>query len=505
MFSSLFSLCLITGMTLYVSSLVKRRRYPPGPTPLPLLGNALELDISQPWLSYLKFGKKYNSPVVCASALGMNMISINDYEVARDILGKRGYRNAGRPPLEMLDKVVGAIWSWVALPASHPIWKYCRKEADIMLRPSESGSKAFRGLEMEKMKDVLEMLKNQPEEFVHHCRYFTLAFNMELAYGVVITDSHDPFIAIADQAFEAVNQSSLYPIVNAFPWLRHLPSWLPFMQFKKESVQWRQANRDLAYLPLNSVLETFEKDPDGESVAKQMLRRKRDGEDIDMEMIRYMLWTLVGAGSDTSTSVVLSFILCMKIFPGIQTKAQEEVDRVVGKSRMPTFADRDNLPYVEAVMYEVLRVAAVVPFGIPHAATADDIWRDESNGKEFLIPKDSVLFANAWAMTRDPKLYANPMRFTPSRFLNEDGSFNRDAILPDMVYGFRPRTCPGKYVVEDLLFIFAASVLSQFDIRPKGGEKSTLELEGMELDSLWKSGLIRYPKEFECEFIPRIV
>jgi len=77
--------------------------------------------------------------------------------------------------------------------------------------------------------------------------------------------------------------------------------------------------------------------------------------------------------------------------PTVQKKAQEEIDRVIGDSnRLPDFLDRSNMPYVEAILHEVLRYGLVLPLSLPHLSTTDDVY----NG--FLIPKGTLLISNIW-------------------------------------------------------------------------------------------------------------
>jgi cytochrome P450 len=80
----------------------------------------------------------------------------------------------------------------------------------------------------------------------------------------------------------------------------------------------------------------------------------------------------------------------MTLFPDVQKKAQEEIDRVIGPCRLPTCADRENLPYVAATVKEVLRWHPVAPMGLPHTSTKDDVCEG------YFIPKGSMLFANVW-------------------------------------------------------------------------------------------------------------
>ena len=80
----------------------------------------------------------------------------------------------------------------------------------------------------------------------------------------------------------------------------------------------------------------------------------------------------------------------MSLYPDVQAKAQAEIERVCGRSRLPEMADTDSLPYVQAIMYEVLRWHAIVPLSMPHVATEDDQYEG------YVIPKGSVLIPNAW-------------------------------------------------------------------------------------------------------------
>lgn len=74
--------------------------------------------------------------------------------------------------------------------------------------------------------------------------------------------------------------------------------------------------------------------------------------------------------------------------PAAARKAQEELDRVVGRARLPTYADEPSLPYVGAWLKELNRWHPVVPLAVPHAATADDVYEG------FFIPKGATVFGN---------------------------------------------------------------------------------------------------------------
>ena len=85
-------------------------------------------------------------------------------------------------------------------------------------------------------------------------------------------------------------------------------------------------------------------------------------------------------------------MMAMAMYPDVQKKAQEEISKVVGPNRLPDFEDLDNIPYVKAVAMEVIRWRPAVPFSIPHATTADDVY----NG--YHIPANSTVIANIWCI-----------------------------------------------------------------------------------------------------------
>jgi len=106
-------------------------------------------------------------------------------------------------------------------------------------------------------------------------------------------------------------------------------------------------------------------------------------------------YTVYGAASDTTISTIGSFFYYMAVNPGIQEKAQKEIDRVISRNRLPDFSDRPAMPYVEAIYREVLRSRPPLRMGLPHCVMEDDHYN------EYFIPKGATLLGNIWAMTHD--------------------------------------------------------------------------------------------------------
>ena len=123
------------------------------------------------------------------------------------------------------------------------------------------------------------------------------------------------------------------------------------------------------------------------------------------------------------------FFLAMALNPQVAKKAQEELDRVVGKGELPDFSHKDRLPYIDALVKEVLRWSPPLPFGLANRAMQDDVYRG------YFIPAGATVIQNVWAIFRDPKIYPDPEAFNPDRFL-KDGKINPLALNPeDRVFG----------------------------------------------------------------------
>ncbi|CUA74191.1 O-methylsterigmatocystin oxidoreductase [Rhizoctonia solani] len=192
-------------------------------------------------------------------------------------------------------------------------------------------------------------------------------------------------------------------------------------------------------------------------------------------------------GSDTTVSSLKTFVLAMLLFPECQAKAQGEIDRVIGSSRLPTFDDKDQLPYVNNLINEVMRWQPVTPLAVPHACTQDDVYRN------YRIPKGAIVIGNVWSMSRNAEVYKNPEDFNPDRFL--------DPQVPKIpAFGFGRRLCPGIHYAEASIFITVTSILAAYTItkaKDENGEEITPSTEGV------AESVVYHPKPFKCVFTPR--
>jgi cytochrome P450 len=193
------------------------------------------------------------------------------------------------------------------------------------------------------------------------------------------------------------------------------------------------------------------------------------------------------AGAETTYTALSWWALAMIAHPEVQRCAQVELDSVVGRSRVPTFSDVSSLPYIQAIVKEVLRWRPPLPFSVPHSTTEDDWY------KGMFIPKGTIFLPNLWQCHHDPASYGDDAaRFNPGRFLDPSGK-----IVPGpaqthgeghVTFGFGKRTCIGNHVANDSLFIFIATTLWAMNLERVSDEQGK-EIP-LDTDSFFDTGIV---------------
>ncbi|QRW13590.1 cytochrome P450 family protein [Ceratobasidium sp. AG-Ba] len=173
--------------------------------------------------------------------------------------------------------------------------------------------------------------------------------------------------------------------------------------------------------------------------------------------IREVAIGLLAGGTDTGVGSLIVFVIAMLLFPEVQSKAQKEIDSVVGIGRLPTVEDQPNLQYIRRIMLECARWQPVVPLAVPRRCSEDN----EYHG--YLIPEGAIIFGNVWAISRNEDVYPDPETFNPDRFLDPN-------LPPAPVFGWGRRVCPGMYYSDSSLFLVIVSMLAAYNIVPPKDE-----------------------------------
>ncbi|KAG8723988.1 hypothetical protein FRC09_000885 [Ceratobasidium sp. 395] len=192
---------------------------------------------------------------------------------------------------------------------------------------------------------------------------------LRAAYGYEVESSNDPFVLSIKSVVEIVSQIALPGnfLVNLIPTLLYAPEWLPGTSWKRKARGWRAQkdqvlNETFAWTK-NQMAQGMAKPSILRSILENIHESKHEDPQHQEEAVKEVALALFGAGSDTTAGTLMAFVLAMVRFPEVQTKAQQEIDAVIGPNRLPEISDRPNLTYVGNIVQEVLRWRPVVPMG----------------------------------------------------------------------------------------------------------------------------------------------
>ncbi|KAK7903829.1 hypothetical protein LTR67_001849 [Exophiala xenobiotica] len=206
--------------------------------------------------------------------------------------------------------------------------------------------------------------------------------------------------------------------------------------------------------------------------------------------LAYDIGTIYEAGSDTTTMALEVFILAMLLYPKVMHKAQAELDTVVGVNAFPDFTHKAALPYIDAIIKEVLRWRPVSAGGIPHAVIQDDEYMG------YHIPKGATVIGNHWSISLDEAVYENPYDFNPDRWIQSPD-------LPLVAFGFGRRICTGQHIARNSLFINISRMLWTFDIGYReevvDGKRQRCVID----EYAFTQGFNSRPCKFQAEFTVR--
>jgi cytochrome P450 len=209
----------------------------------------------------------------------------------------------------------------------------------------------------------------------------------------------------------------------------------------------------------------------------------KEAQDLPLQELSHIIGVLVKGGLETTSSVIEFSTMATILYPESAAKAQEELDSVVGRNRLPSFDDISNLPYVNAFIKEVIRWRSVLPMGVTHSPMKDDEYLG------YRIPKGAMVFENQWAINMDDENFQDPNEFRPERWLQHP---NR----PLCAFGFGRRTCPGKQLAQNSVFIAIARNLWAYNISHSYVDGKKVPIDSLDTMKVALAG----PSPFEASF-----
>ncbi|KAJ7731639.1 cytochrome P450 [Mycena metata] len=466
---------------------------PPGPRKLPLVGNLFDLPPTFEWKAYMEWGRKYDSDIIHLDLAGQSLIVLSSFQATDDLLEKRSSMYSDRSSFPMLVDLMG--WDFnLSLMKYGARWRTHRRLFNQAFSPT--AAKIFHPTEMKAARGLLHRLLHSPANFRQHIRQMAGETMMSLTYGIDVLPAHDPYISLAEEAVTSAAVATIPGkfLVDSIPMLKHIPDWFPGAGFKRQAREWRKLGRRVQEVPFNELKHRISSGTAPYSFAAQCLENLAESKDAyyTEETVRGTAAVVYIAGSDTTVAVLITFLLAMLANPEAQKKAQAEIDSVTGQTRLPDFNDQDALPYVSALVKEVLRWRPATPIGVPHFLPVEDEYRG------FRIPANSIVIGNVWAILQDEVMYPDPLAFKPERFLL-DGKPNPHVRDPQAAFGFGRRICPGRHMATSSVWMSVASILAAFDITKAVAEDG----QAIEPTYEYLSEFISAPAPFKCSIRPR--
>ncbi|KAG0704855.1 cytochrome P450 [Suillus ampliporus] len=430
-----------------------RLPFPPGPRSLPFVGNAFDIDVSKPWLTYATWKEKYGD-IVYSRVLGQHIIIISSIQVAKELLDKRSAIYSDRPVLRTNEEF-GISFNTASLPYGETL-RIHRKLFHQAYGAEASAE--YHDLYLHKAYQLVIDLLNPSQRMEKHLETYSGSLIMAATYGYE-TLADDPLFSRAREAMD-IGQRVLAPeraaLLMAFPFLEYLPSWFPGAADRRLAPHCRKIVRQLLDEPFEIGKEKMTGDGPPTSMVAKFLN-EGDASPEREEFMKGVAFSGFLGGTDTTASTLHSFLLAMLLHPDVQSRALAEINAVCGEN-IPSFEHRKSLPYIDAICREVLRWHPIGPLGVPHVTSQDDVYEG------YLIPKGSIVMVNGWALSRDESLYPEASRFDPQRHLTAEGDLKDGPLSGHFLFGFGRRICPGRHFAELGLWAAMVSILSTVHI-----------------------------------------
>ncbi|KAM5272468.1 cytochrome P450 2E1 [Ctenodactylus gundi] len=460
---------------------------PPGPFPLPIVGNLFHLNMRDIPKSFTRLAKRYGS--VFTLYLGeRRVVVLHGYKAVKELLltHKNEFSGRGDIPVFQEYRNKGIIFN------NGPTWKDVRRFSLSILRDYGMGKQGNEArIQRESQFLVEELRKTQG-------RPFDPTFLIGCA----------PFNVIADilfhRRFDYKDKTPLR-LMNLFnedfyllstPWIQLYNNFSNYLRYLPGSHRKLMRNvSEIKAYALERAKENLQSlDPScprdvTDCLLVEMEKEKNSEEPMyTMENIAVTLADLFFAGTETTSTTLRYGLLILMKYPEIEEKLHEEIDRVIGPNRVPSMKDKLEMPYMDAVVHEIQRFIKLVPSNLPHEATQDTKFQG------YVIPKGTVVIPTLDSILYDKQEFSDPEQFKPEHFLNENGKFKYSGYF--MPFSAGKRVCVGEGLARMELFLLLSAILQHFNL------KSLVEPKDINLSPI-TVGFGSVPPRFKLCVIPR--
>ncbi|KAJ1106827.1 hypothetical protein NDU88_004225 [Pleurodeles waltl] len=430
---------------------------PPGPRPLPLLGNLLQLR-GVPILECLSKFKETYGPVYTLYFGSQKVVMLCGFQAIKEALVDHGEEFSGRPDFPVSKRTFKrqGIFFSVGDP-----WKQVRRFSLTTLRNFGMGKRSIEERIQEEIQCLVEELRKtkglsfDPTFFIRRSVSNVIC---SIVFGNRFDYKDEKFQVLLDLIAENlqrvdnfwVQMYNFFPaVLDPFPGPHQklFENYREQMRFVEEIMEKHKASLDPS--SPRDYIDAF---------LIKIEQEKADPTSIfHYENLLISSLDIFFAGSE-STSITLWYgLLLLLKHPEVEAKVHEEIELVIGKNRSPRMEDRVKMPYTDATIHEIQRFIDIFPLGVPHSVTVDTKFRG------YTIPKDTMVMPLLNTVLHDPEHFKHPTTFNPGHFLEQDGSFKKnDAFL---AFSTGKRMCIGEGLARMELFLFFTTILQNFKLR----------------------------------------
>ncbi|XP_001364901.1 cytochrome P450 2E1 [Monodelphis domestica] len=432
-------------------------KLPPGPFPLPIIGNLFTLDIRNFPKSFAKLAKEYG-PVFTVYVGSRRIVVLHGYKVVKEALLDLKNEFAGRADIPAFEahQNSGIIFN------DSETWRDTRRFGLTVLRDYGMGKQSNEERIQRESHFLVEALRNTnsqpfdptfvlgggPLNVIHD-----ILFHSRLDYSDKMCQR---LLHLYNEDFYLLSSPWIQVYNNIGSYLRYLPgshrkllkNISEAKQYVFEKVKEHQEVVDLnhPYDLTDTLLIQMEKDQ----------KKKKLG--FNLENVTVTVADLLFAGTETTSTTLRYGLLLLLKHPKVEEKLHEEIDRVIGPHRLPSMKDKINMPYMEAVVHEIQRVINLVPSNLPH------VMHEDIHFRGYLLPKGTTVYPTLDSVMLDSEEFPNPEQFDPGHFLNENGKFRYSDYFKAFSAG--KRVCVGEGLARMEIFLFLTIILQHFNLKP---------------------------------------
>uniref|UniRef100_A0A8C5WMJ6 unspecific monooxygenase n=1 Tax=Leptobrachium leishanense TaxID=445787 RepID=A0A8C5WMJ6_9ANUR len=410
----------------FVSHMIRRQKIPPGPFPLPILGNFWHLHSGGHLNNMLKLSEKYG-PVFTVYFGSRPNVVVSGYQAVKEILLDHGDAILGRGEIPLFFEIYHR--KGMSIINGEP-WKQLRNFSVLTLRDFGMGKKTLEEPIQTEAQHMVTYFRNLSQQPLDPCDILICASSNLLA--AILMDNRYEYddqkwlniLHDINRGF-SISSSTCGQLYDMFPSLMKRvpgPHQKIFTYFK--------ALENILIEQINSHLETLDAANPRDYMDCFLIRMKQEqmkniDTPFDIPNLLSTVFDLFIGGAETAAVTLRYGFLILTKYPEIQEKLQLEIEEVIGHTREPSVDDRNNTPYLNAFIHEVQRFSDVLPMGVARRATKD------LNFRGYLIPEGMDVLPLLTTVLHDPSQFEKPKEFNLNHFLDENGKFKKHkAFLP---------------------------------------------------------------------------